>query len=234
MSSLERPSQQPNEELKEKAEAWLTRYDKRMDQFLEQSDPSKEELMDILWEHGVLDRIAPVDPDEKQAREKLGKTVWKGDREDPELYWQLLYSAAAVEDNVKKGRTITASGSGYVSGAFQGYHQAMFDEEKGAKIFTDEERKAGTEILIKDLMDRAKKELTKRGITQHEKMIPLGGKGEWHEIPVTVNGYTEKGLIQLRADSMEGHAALYEYLDESKVGVSPSQINPDDFKVAEK
>lgn len=234
MNSFERPSQQPNEELREKAKAWLTRYDEKMDQFLEQSEPSKEELMDILWEYGVLDRVAPVDPNEKQAREKLGKTVWKGDREDPELYWQLLYSAAAVEDNAKKGRTITASYSGYVSGAFQGFHQAMFNEEKGAKIFTADERKTGAEILTKDLMVRAKNELTKRGITQHEKMIPLEGKGEWHGIPVTISGYTEKGLISFQADNAAGHAALYEHLDESKVGVSPSQINPDDFKVEEK
>lgn len=110
----------------------------------------------------------------------------------------------------------------------------MFDEEKGPKIFTIEERKAGAEELIEDLMNRAKKELIKRDVTPHEKMVPLGGKGKWQGVPITIERYTEDGLIYLRANDAAGHAALYQYLDEGKVGVSPSRIDPDDFKVEEK
>jgi hypothetical protein len=232
MKSFERP--QDNKELEEKAGAWLTRYNQRMDEFLEQEEPSKEELMDILWEHGVLNRIAPLDPDEKQARMKLGKTVWKEDREDPELYWRLLYSAHAVQENQKTGVTTIASGYEYTSGAFQGYHQAMFDEKKGNKIFTGEDKKEGTKILIDELMKRARGELIKRGVTPHENMISLGVTGEWQGVPVTVDRFTHDGLVHFRADDAEGHAALYKHLDEGKAGASPSRIDPDDFKVEEK
>lgn len=59
------------------AEAWLGRYQERLDRVLNSGTSKLDDVADVLWEEGVLGRIAPLSPDEKSARAGRGKAVWE-------------------------------------------------------------------------------------------------------------------------------------------------------------
>ena len=53
-------------------------------------------------------------------------------------------------------------------------------------------------------------------------IIPEGTSGVFRGIPVTLESYTDQGLIWLKADTYEGHNALYEH--QKSGGVSPENL----------
>ncbi len=50
-----------------------------------------EDVMDCVWEHGILEHVSPADRDVFKKREKEKRPVWR--RNDPVLYWRILYAA---------------------------------------------------------------------------------------------------------------------------------------------
>lgn len=222
------PRERLEETRKEKAGRWQARYEEKLDSVLNSDKIDRSALMDVLWEEGVLDRVAPEDREEKHARMQLEKAVWKGKRDDPELYWRILYSAAAVKNAIEKNYSIAAGSHSYVTGAFQDIYK-IFSSPKAENAFPEtKEGKNPAIIVIEELMDRAKKELEKRGVKPPEKMLQIGSKGKWNGMEVTIENYTDDGLIWLKADSPEDHMKLYKFTHGR--GAPPDEINPDDFK----
>ena len=80
--------------LKEKAQAWRKRYEDALSAIADRQDAKLDDLVEVIWEQGILDRIAPIDAEEKRARKELRGDLWDGTRDDPELYLRIMYSAA--------------------------------------------------------------------------------------------------------------------------------------------
>lgn len=57
------------------AEAWLGRYQDRLDRALRTDTATLDDVIDVLWEEGVFGRIAPASADEKTARAERGKGI---------------------------------------------------------------------------------------------------------------------------------------------------------------
>lgn len=219
---------QNKEALKEKAGAWLGRYEEKIKEILSAEKIDRVELIDALWEYGIMGRIAPKDEAEKNARVALEKAVWEGDREDPKLYWRILYSAAAAKNAAEKNYSIMAGSHGYITGAFQGLY-GILASPKAEDAFPEmKEGKNSMIAVIDDFIARAKKELEKRGTKPPEKLLPIGAVGKWNGIEVTVENYTDDGLVWLRAEDLDDHTKLYRFTHGR--GASPDEINPEDFK----
>lgn len=217
-----------NEEVKEKAGAWLRRYEEKIEKILSAEKIDRAHLIDTLWEYGIMGRIAPKDETEKNARIALEKAVWEGDREDPKLYWRILYSAAAAKNAVEKNYSLAAGSHSYITGAFQELY-GILASPKAKDAFPEmKERKNPTIIIIDEFMNRAKIELEKRGVKPPDKLLPIGAKGRWNGIEATIETYTDGGLVWLKGDSTEDHMKLYKFTHGR--GASPDEINPKDFK----
>lgn len=222
------PRERLEENRKEKAGRWQARYEEKLDMVLNSDKIDRSALVDVLWKEGVLGRVAPEDREEKHARMQLEKAVWKGKRDDPELYWRILYSAGAAKNAVEKRYSITAGSHGYITGALQDIYK-ISSSPKAESVFP--ETKEGENlaiILIEELIDRAKKELEKRGVKPPKKLLPIGSKGKWNGIEVTIESYTDDGLVWLKTESEEDHMKLYKFTHGR--GASPDEINPEDFK----
>lgn len=226
---MESFEQSPNKEaLKEKAGAWLGRYEEKIEEILNAEKIDRAELIDALWEYGIMGRIAPKDEIEKNARMQLEKAVWEGNREDPKLYWRILYSAAAAKNATEKNYSIMAGSHGYITGAFQGLYGVLASPKAEDTFPEMKEGKNPMIAVIDGFMDRAKKELEKRGVKPPEKLPQIGAKGKWNGIEVTIGSYTDDGLVWLKTESEEDHMKLYKFTHGR--GAPPDEINPDDFK----
>src|SRR3990167_10505766 len=102
--------------------SWQGRLDKVLDPLIESRTLTRSQFIDILWDYGILGRIAPTDSIELQARVNENKTVWTGTRDDPQLYWRILYSTASALDTIQGQFSIIANSSSYIAGSFSGIY----------------------------------------------------------------------------------------------------------------
>lgn len=169
--------------LKEKAHAWQARYDEALDRVLGTPASTREDFLDVIWNHGILNRIAPTDPEERTAREELRSDLWKGTREDQELYLRLMYSAGSQEEAIR--RNLSAAGGGLTGGVSWALGALMRRSDR-----TLWDRFMGNDpnglILIASVKERAAKELRARGGVPHEPIIPWGAEGNYKGIPVVI------------------------------------------------
>ena len=68
---------------------WQSAYDQK----LKGLPPTAtwKDVMDCVWEHGILGHLSPEDPEVFRKREEKKRPVWR--RDDPVLYWRILYAA---------------------------------------------------------------------------------------------------------------------------------------------
>jgi len=64
MENLEH--QNSAEQLKQLANGWHNGYEKALDDFFNEENPDRQKLVDILWEHGIVNRVSPQDAEEKK------------------------------------------------------------------------------------------------------------------------------------------------------------------------
>lgn len=225
-----------NTEVKKKAEAWSARLDEAVTRFLDSKEPNRNDLIEILWRYGILERISPSQSEEKEARKALNKAVFDGDRSDPELYWRILYSAGAADEAVKRGYSVAASGKGLITGALTKIGALIYSPKNEALFPETFQRppKNPYEIVIEEIIKRAKLELKNLNIKPHDPLIPWDSTGKWQGMELTVDRYTDDGFICFRAKTPQDHARLYELSDNNFGKISPSKINPEDFNPKEK
>lgn len=225
MEKLERQ----NESDPIKASAWQEKYKEILDDFFQKENVSRKELIDIIWEYGILERISPKNENEKQARKSLKKTVWEGDRENPELYWRLLYSTAASLEAIKNKYSIVAPSYGYITGAFEGLNRALLPQHCQA-IFPESEKNPNTnfhEIILNDIIEKAKSEIENKGKKPPKNLIPYGTEINWQGQKFNVERYTFDGKILLEADTPEKHNFLFD--TGVADGIPPEKINHDQY-----
>ena len=234
---IRREGEANREALKEKAHAWHKRFDEALEEFLVEEEFDFDKFIDVIWEKGILDRVAPKDEEEKRARQGVGSKVWEGERDDPELYWRIMYSAGHIREFSERQFTMHAAGFADV-GIYQGVVKLLYSEKHEKfrkKLYPD--RKSNPVVIVSDeIIERAKKELETLGVESHKKLIPWGAVGKYEDIEVEVDRYMEDGLVSLRALNYEDHMKLYDLanLKRKHPGlVSPSELDPKDFKLPE-
>lgn len=212
--------------------AWQQKLETAVTAILKSPSGTMERIFDALKEHCILDRIAPTDPVERQARTAKRKVIWEGDRQDPELYWRIMYAAASAQYATDMNWTLCASGNGYVIGAISEYWGIILREQvpDWLREFTNHHQRSLLRPLTDDLIRWSKTTLMEMGQTPHQTLIPIGSRGIFHDIPVSLSAYTDQGLICFEADDYNDHCKLYQHLDpETRIGVVPSNIDPAAF-----
>jgi len=219
------------EKMLKNAKAWQKRLLDRVNILLNAKEADRNSLIDVLWNSGILDRIAPVNPEEKESRIKLGKKIWRGDRDDPELYWRILYAAAAAKEAIERGWSVVSGSGGYIIGFFQGANEVIFSE-RNKDFFPETNDKMLHAnpylILTESIIERARVELEKRGIKPHQKFPRYGARGKWKGVDVKIDRFSDDGLVWLKGIDINAHNKLYELSKGG--GILPSEINPDDFE----
>lgn len=191
-------------------------------------NPTREEFINILWEKGIMGRIAPEDDSRKQARQDLRKTVWPGDKNDPILYLHILYSAAAAKEAIQRSWSIITTGKGYADGIFNGSRNMLFSDN-GAKVFPElkNSKKNGDVVILDELIARAKKEIENHGGVAPKKILSYDEQGEWQGISVTVDRFGGDGRVYLQLNNGKDMDAFLKA--NGPQGVMPELINPDNF-----
>lgn len=215
------------ETLQEIANAWEERYKNSLEEYISSDEIDRKDLANIILEKGILDHIAPFSEEERDARRKLGKEVWN--RDDPEPYLRAIYASGSTKDAIKHSYTLI---SGYAGKAIGKVFLVLGKKSKYDAIFEEDEMdgKKVYYILIDEVIKQAQTKLEKMG-AQFEGLIPIGTKGQFKGINVTVDCYTEEGKIILKAKDYEGHKELY-YI-EGRGTVSPGELHSEDFKITE-
>ena len=213
---------------KEKAGAWRKRYDDALDAVVHNEQATFEELLDVIWNEGILGRIAPVNSEEKNARIQLKKSVWEGSRDDVELYWRILYSAGYITEPAIMHHSVLPHGYA-IDALSRARIAALMNAEQTKHFFPKENQKDPFVFLAGKIMDRAREEISTRGGEPHEKLIPWGSKGVWKGVSAEVERYTGDGLLWLKGKTTQDHLKIGELTD-FKGAISPMDTNPSDWK----
>lgn len=165
---------------------------------LRQEDATPTQLWDTLWQYGILKRIGPKE-----------KTV-----NDPTPYIRMLYSIAHAVRTLQQELPISEKSLAY--GILVGFNIVMEYSEWPPwiwKIVRQNNHDLRT-IVLREMTSRIRMELRTRSKEEHNPLIPIGTRGKIWDLNVTIDGYTEEGLLELR---------------ETKILICPSTLNPKDF-----
>lgn len=220
---------QNEERLREKADAWLDEFNEALDDFFRSGSDDRDAFFDILWDKGVLNYVAPLDPDAIEARKILKKPVFEKGRNDPELYWRIMYSCAASLDYIERFDSIAG---GYISGAIRGGRRLLFEQdehEKRFKAMFEDELQDGKNIdviVLEALLDRAKSALGQMGVHAEGHPVKTGTEVIFHGKAYTVDRLGGNGLVALVPESPDDMIFLskYEIHDPLFRGLLPTDI----------
>lgn len=188
------------------ASAWQGRFEEQMQVFYAQGHPTLDGLLDLIWDYAIMARIDPQNQEEKAARIALNKTVWEGTQDDPALYLRLRYSIASAKHHQENNSSIIASSDSLIVPLFQAVYMAAYNR-KAHEIFGAETDI--TNVVLDRLIERVNHKIAELGAEPPTQIIPVGTKGTWKGIPVTIESYAGSGRIILQAESYEGHGELW-------------------------
>ncbi len=222
-------------DVREKYHAWKQRYEKSLKNFISQNEATYEDLVNLVWERGILDHIAPVDLLERKAREQKQADLFDRNSNDSELYWRIMYAAGNTKETIQKNMTMVG---GYTTlPIVQALYVLAPHSELQKKLFP-EEGKFGKEAYIKladSIIQKAQEEIKKKGGKPHDRLLPIGSQGIIDDIAVTIDMYGSDGLIVLKVSTIEDHMKLGEKIKELSgnysSSISPQYLDPEAFHV---
>jgi hypothetical protein len=214
-------------DIKHLAHAWEERFENALEQVLSNSDSKTDDLIEVIWNKGILDRLVPEDKDEFCARLDDEREVFDS-RDNTELYWRITYSVLYAKRAINLQWSTCGGGAsvalvrGFVVAC---YKQRIQDFCPG---YTHKNHLAGFNFLAGKIIKRAEDKLRELGAKPHEKHIEVGARGMFEGIAVYVDEYMDNGLLYLRPEKYEDIMLLYDKAGRD-IGVSPGKLNPADF-----
>lgn len=209
------------------AHAWHQRYHDQLEESLNKEGVGVDAIADVVWNYGVLERLCPSNQKEREEREKEQRDVWGKDRDDPVLYYRIIYSLKEMQEAIKKNYSLMSRMAGVVVKGFV----SVFLHKENVKDLKELEGPEGIKNFIGKISDKATAELKKLGAER--KIIPIGAQGLFHGILVKVEQYLPDGMIGLRpADKdkiQQDHMRLGE-LTKYTNAVSPEELDPEEFR----
>lgn len=221
--------QQKKEGTQIDSSSWQNKLSVAIDGFLHSDNPTKKGFIDILWNSAIIDRIAPADPEVIALRTSEGRVVFDGGRENPELYWRIMYAAAGCIENIEKNTSLVCPPNNFVAAIYPELYP-LSNSHVLRSLYPDVHQRVID--VTSDIISRAKREIIKAtGDSESLAGHPLryGAEGEWQGIRVRIDGFTSEGTVVFQTFNIEDRARVY---TESKNGgtVFPWIINPRKFK----
>jgi hypothetical protein len=212
------------EQLRRFGDAYVARHNDALDIFCDSENPTLEKLCDIFWQSGVIGRLAPADHEEAVARRTLGKDVFDGSEEDPELFWRLLYVCAQINEFEK---TNVGARSTWLARPIEFTVQKLLNTDSVIynELFSKDGKAINPDfVFIKTVKERAIAALEKLEDDPHLEPIPVGASVSYKGIKATVHGYTADGLIVLHAADRQDHLRLVKANPRKGCAVLASEI----------
>jgi len=210
--------------------SWKIELSASLDAFVRSDHPTRESFIDLLWDGAILDRIAPIDPKVAVLRKSEGRAVFEGGRENPQLYWRIMYAAAGCIGNIAMDATMICAPDNYVAAVYPALHRLSEDNIFGA-IYPDPQSRMLD--VTDDIILRAKSEIIK-ATGDPESLVghPLGcgAEGVWHGMEVRVNGFAGDGTVAFQAANRNDHERIYTE-SRNRGTVFPWTIDPKAFKL---
>lgn len=200
------------------AESWLEEYDRDLKSAIENPEADFDQIMAVVWEKGILNRLCPKNQEVKVARKSLGKKVYDGQREDSDLYWRLLASAENVEYAAKNNLTLA---SGDLSPIFDAF-VAMNSPAIKPRFFQKDEEGKELDKIIQAIREKAIAKLSDLEKKQVPTLPAYGKKIHVAGIDVKVR-YLPDGQIALEAFSPQDHEKIGQMTDYTGT-ISPKKL----------
>ena len=209
---------------------WRREFGEELDRVLHDEHSDIDELVEVIWEKGILDHAAPTDPEVIEVLQAKGKPTW--DRENPETYWKILYSAGAIKHALENEKD---PGKNYITGPIGMVHSKVFDrgDNRVNDIFPDRNTEIPVVTLAGKIIEKARQELIDRGQVPHEHLFLEGSAGHFEGILVKVSGINEEGMVRLDGIESENSEKLSEAIGNQENLVSPSELDPKKFATSE-
>lgn len=219
------------------AHAWEERFEEAIEEVLSKEGAKIDELIDAIWNKGILDRLVPFDALEHLARRADGRDTFDS-RDNPELYWRIIYSVLYAKRALDLQHSMVTHG--VAAGALvRGYTLACMRQklrELCPDVFKKNNEKSYRRTLdffVQKIIERAKARLRELGAEPHEQCIAVNSCGVFDGILVYVEGYTADGLLLLKPKDHQNILLLYDKMrvlgDKLGLGISPSKLNSADF-----
>jgi len=214
-------------DIKHLAHAWEERFENASEQVLLNSNSKTDDLIEVIWNKGILDRLVPENKDELCARLKDVREAFDS-RENTELYWRIIYSILYAEMAMKL-QWSTLGGSASVA-FVRGFIMACYKQrvQDFCPDYNCENQLGGFNFLADKIIKKAEDKLRELGAKPHEKHIKVGARGMFEGIAVRVERYMDNGLLYLVPEKREDILLLFDKVGHD-IGVSPSRLNPADF-----
>lgn len=189
---------------------WEVDFDNRLEDAINDPNSTINDLVEIAFIFGILNRIAPEDLEIKKIRMLKRSQVWEGERSDPSLYYRIIYgleyTILAINNNW------STSFHGYVVAAGTAIMRAIVNRQM-EKLFPNlrpEQTDQAIMEFIKLMEQRAMEELEKYGYQAPSQLFQIGSKGKFKGIPVKIDAVGLDGGLILKPDNYHDHCALHE------------------------
>ncbi len=206
------------EQQKQLAESWLLDFGESLNSAIKNPESDFDQIMDVVWEKGILNRICPDSQEVKAARKNLGRNVYEGQKEDSDLYWRLLASAENVEYAAKNSLTLA---SGDLSPMFEAF-VAMNSPEIKRRFFQKDDDGRELDKVIDAIRQKAISKISDLEKKQVPALPAYGKKINVAGIDLKVR-YTPNGQIALEAFSPEDHEKIGQMTDYTGT-ISPKKL----------
>lgn len=194
---------------------WEERFDNQIKVLLTKNEIVFKEVMDIVWQIGILDRLAPVDEQVIAERKKEGRRVWEKGRQDPEFYYRIIYNVQNLRYAIEHNYSLM---TGWLVGIIKVIGLVTIYNTNQKLFVNNNYHEVITEILD-DVIARSQEELQQFDIIL-DCVYKVGDIGTiWGHL-VTISSITVDGCIALQATDMAAHMHIGELTNYSGV-VSP-------------
>lgn len=174
---------------------WEDIFYEKIEEVITNPNSTVADLVKVTFQYGIMDRIAPLDLEMKELRQKRGSQVWPGTRKDPELYYRIIYCILASARSVINNWSSMASGyavsiaTSVMKAIYPGRYEQFFPE------FNEKQSKEAIIFFYHLMIERVKQELKKLGLPAPDELFVLEGGGTYLGIQVRFNGVCFDGLM---------------------------------------
>ena len=182
------------------ADRWMLDYQLALDDAREKPSFTLDQWIDLAWNKGFLDHLAPRNPDPEvaMARALMKRTPWRSPA-DPVFYWRMLYALEYFRVSMKHTQTMGPAAHGCMplfiamSKLREEALCAFFPKKRHHPQWPWENR------VCELLMAKAQQELRNLGATPHDPVFRKRSKGAFRGIPCEIQAICDDGTLWLQA-----------------------------------
>ncbi len=180
------------------ADAWMGTYAMALDDAAFAGNTTLDQWVETAWTKGFLDHVSPTDPQVRDARARMGRTLWR-ERHDPVLYWRMQYALEKFRTSMDHTQT-----TGPAARACIDLYVAMgkLDKPKLQEFFPKLKHHTGwpwDEYLCKLLIIKAQQTLRDMGVAPHEPTLRRRSTGIFRGLAVEIEFIYDDGSLYLRS-----------------------------------